>query len=288
MTDISERTAPVLSADELAARLAASAANPDRPVLLDVRWTLAGPDLGAYLDGHIPGALYLDLDRDLAGEAGAGGRHPLPDAADLQRVWRSCGIDDDTSVIVYDGGNGLPAARAWWLLRWSGLADVRVLDGGWPAWQDAGGSVETGPGGASRAGKMTVRAGSMPVVDIDGAAALAAGEAGTLLDARAPERFRGDSEPIDSAAGHIPGAVNLPSSHLTEAGLFRSPQDLRLVFAVAGVTADGPPAAASCGSGITASQTVLAAEIAGLDVALFPGSWSQWCAQGREVATGDA
>lgn len=294
MTDTWERNAPVLSAGDLLARLGqpdANATHPSRPILLDVRWTLAGSDLDAYLEGHIPGALFLDLDRDLAGEAGAGGRHPLPDPDELQRVWRSCGIDDDSSVVVYDGGNGLPSARAWWLLRWSGLVDVQVLDGGWPAWLAAGGGTEAGPGGAStRPGQVTVRPGAMPVVDIDEAATLADGSDGTggrLLDARAPERFRGDVEPMDPVAGHIPGAVNLPSSHLTEGGLFRSPQELRLVFAVAGVTADGPRAAASCGSGITASQTVLAAEVAGLPMALFPGSYSQWCAQGREVATGD-
>lgn len=207
-------------------------------------------------------------------------------------MWRSCGIDDDSSVVVYDGGNGLPAARAWWLLRWSGLADVQVLDGGWPAWRAAGGEIETGPAGGSRPGRMTVRPGGLPVIGIDEAAALADGSDGTggrLLDARAPERFRGDVEPMDPVAGHIPGAVNLPSARLTRSpdGTFRPATELREVFAAVGVTPGGPPAAASCGSGITASQTVLAAEIAGVRMALFPGSYSQWCAQGREVATGD-
>lgn len=300
MTDTWERNAPVLSAEDLVSRWSTAGAttpgqttDPSPLVLLDVRWTLAGSDLNAYLDGHIPGALFLDLDRDLADEPGAGGRHPLPDPRDLQKVWRSCGIDDDSSVVVYDGGNGLPAARAWWLLRWSGLTDVRVLDGGWPAWQSAGGAVETGPGGAAtRPGRVTVRPGAMPVVDIDEAAALADGSdssGGRLLDARAPERFRGDVEPMDPVAGHIPGAVNLPSALLTRDGqsTFRSADELRAVFAEVGVTANGPRAAASCGSGITAAQTVLAAAVVGVDVALFPGSYSQWCAQGRDVATGD-
>ncbi|GAA2014004.1 sulfurtransferase [Nakamurella flavida] len=268
---------PLITAAELADRLASG----HPPVLLDVRWTLAGADPAAHRAGHLPGALFVDLDAELAGAPGAGGRHPLPDPVALQAVWRRLGIDDDSAVVVYDGADGAPAARAWWLLRWSGLTDVRVLDGGLGAWT-AG--LVGGEEMAAVPGSVTVRPGSMPTVDIDGAADLAA--TGMLLDARAAARYRGEVEPIDPAAGHIPGAVNLPyASLIGPDGTMRPAAELRAAFAAAGV--DGStPAGASCGSGVTACHLVLAAAVAGVQLALYPGSWSQWCAAGRPVATG--
>ena len=296
---------PIISAAKLAARLAAPGRR--KPVLLDVRWTLAGSDSDGYLAGHLPGARFIDLDRELAGPAGLAGRHPLPEPTALQQVWRSAGIDDDSTVVVYDGGPGLAAARAWWLLRWSGLRQVRVLDGGLPAWTvDPGRPTSAGPEPDQPPGSMTVAAGSMPSVDADQAAQLADSGSGLLIDARAAVRYRGEIEPLDPVAGHIPGSVNLPIADLlTPAGTFRPQEELAESFTAIGLASEvsgvgggvrsgagaagvvgGPVAAASCGSGITACQLILAGEIAGLSLALYPGSYSQWCALDRPVATG--
>ncbi|MGS0687088.1 sulfurtransferase [Nakamurella sp. GG22] len=292
-------TNPLISADELAARLAGGRdPAPDgparRPLLLDVRWTLAGSDRDAYRRAHLPGAVFVDLDRELAGPPGAGGRHPLPEPADLQRVWRAAGISDGSTVVAYDGGNGLAAARAWWLLRWSGLRTVSVLDGGLPAWTaDPARPVEVGDGRAPAPGSITVAPGGMPVVEVDDAADLATSGDGVLVDARAAERFRGEVEPVDPVAGHIPGSVNLPVTGLLGPdGRYRPAPEIAQEFAAIGITGSetstaGPHrAAASCGSGVTACQLILAGELAGLHLALYPGSYSQWCALGRPVATG--
>ena len=259
--------------------------------MLDVRWTLAGSDRDGYVDAHIPGAVFVDLDLELAGAPGEGGRHPLPAAADLQDVWRAAGIDDASTVIVYDGGSGLAASRAWWLLRWSGLRDARLLDGGLAAWTaDGNRPVASGVESATAAGSITVTPGSMPVVDVDRAAQLAASDSGVLLDARAAPRFRGEIEPLDPVAGHIPGAVNLPIGDLLAAdGTFRSATEIGAAFHAAGVGAADTTAAtfaASCGSGVTACQLILAGELVGLELALYAGSYSQWCALGRPVAVG--
>jgi len=256
------------------------------PVLLDIRWTLAGSDHDGYLAGHIPGARFIDLDRELTGPPGLGGRHPLPDPTDLQAAWRAAGIDDASDVVVYDGGSGLGSARAWWLLRWSGLRQVRVLDGGLAAWLRSGQPTAAGVEHPPRPGTITVRPGSMPVVDVDQATELA--ESGALIDARAGARYRGEIEPLDPVAGHIPGSVNLPMGDLLTAdGTVRSTAELRAAFTDVGVTAGRTGSvAASCGSGITACQLILAAELAGLELALYPGSYSQWCALGRPVAVG--
>ena len=278
---------PLITAEDLAGRLA----GPSAPILLDVRWTLAGSDEPGYLAAHLPGSRFLDLDRDLAAAPGAGGRHPLPDPDDLQVALRRVGLADDSEVVVYDGGPGLSAARAWWLLRWSGLTPVRVLDGGYPAWV-AGPSrpVESGPPAPVTPGTITVHPGGMPVTTADGAAAAADAPAGVLVDVRAAVRYRGEVEPLDPVAGHIPGAVNLPIADLLRAdGTYRRVEDLAAALATAGVTAAASadaPVVASCGSGVTACQLVLAGELAGIRVALYPGSYSQWCALGRPVATG--
>ena len=258
------------------------------PVVLDVRWNLTGSDRNAYLAGHIPGALFVDLDTELAAPVsdGALGRHPLPDPDALEQTWRRAGIRDADSVVVYDARDASAAARAWWLLRWSGLSDVRVLDGGFAAWESVGLRVKAGAGSPLLPGSVTVRPGNMATVDQDDAAGMAS--RGRLLDARAAARYRGEVEPIDPVAGHIPGAVNLPFSDLLAAdGRLKPVADLRAAFEAAGIR-PGVAAAASCGSGVTACHLVLAGAVAGLDIALYPGSWSQWCALGRPVETGAA
>ena len=278
----------MISAPGLAAALEAGPAAARRLVVLDVRWTLAGSDRSGYLDAHIPGAVFVDLDRELAGPPGIGGRHPLPDPADLQTVWRAAGIADDSTVVAYDGGSGLGSARAWWLLRWSGLRDVLVLDGGFPAWTSADARpTASGSDVARSAGSVTVTPGGMPVVNADEAARLAASPSSVLVDARAGARFRGEIEPLDPVAGHIPGSVNLPIGDLlTPDGTFRPPAELSASLAAVGVAAGSARAAASCGSGVTACQLILAGAIAGLELALYPGSYSQWCALGRSVTVG--
>jgi len=282
----------LISAEELSDELHSSLS--PAPVILDVRWTLAGSDPDGYADAHIPGAAFVNLDRELAGPPGERGRHPLPDPLDLQIAWRAAGIEEVSRVVVYDGGPGLAAARAWWLLRWSGLTQVRVLDGGFAAWTAAGRPVASGPPAVRAPGSVTVRPGGMPVVAIDEAAELAADPSAVLLDARAAPRFRGEVEPLDPVAGHIPGSANLPSTELVDAdGLFLPVADLAVVFASHGINPQGinsgdpaARAAASCGSGITACQLVLAGAVIGADLALYPGSYSQWCAAGRPVAVG--
>jgi thiosulfate/3-mercaptopyruvate sulfurtransferase len=274
---------PLISADQLAALT-----GPARPVVLDVRWSLAGADRRAYLDGHIPGALFVDLDTELAAPPGDGGRHPLPDVGDLKGLWRDLGLHDDSEVVVYDAKDASVAGRAWWLLRWSGHRTVRVLDGGWAAWQRGGGAVQAGDEPRSGGGTATVRSGGMPVVgltEVDAVAEAAGMEPAVLVDLRAAARYRGEVEPVDPVAGHIPGAVNLPAADLVEPdGTFPSPDTLAGRLAAVGVTA-GRPVIASCGSGVTACQLVLAGELLGIPVALYPGSYSGWCAAGRPVVT---
>ncbi|WP_435198960.1 sulfurtransferase [Janibacter sp. GS2] len=253
-------------------------------VVLDVQFTLTGEGPGCYAAAHLPGAPFVDLDAVLAGEPGADGRHPLPDPAVLQEGLRAAGVDDDSAVVVYDQASSLAAARAWWVLRWAGLADVRVLDGGLAAWRGAGGAVSAGAVSPTP-GSVTVRSCSAPVLTADGAAALT--DAGVLVDARAPERFRGEVEPIDPVAGHVPGAVNVPMGHLlTDDGRLRSPDELRERFAAAGVTSD-VAVGAYCGSGVTAAHTALALHEIGIRAAVYVGSWSHWVTDPtRPVATG--
>lgn len=275
---------PLTDVTALAAQL--RSARP--PVLLDVRWRLAGPPgRDDYAAGHLPGAVFVDLDHELCGPPGAGGRHPLPDPADLQRVLRSAGVRAGHPVVVYDGGEGQPAARAWWTLRWAGHDDVLVLDGGFAAWTAAGEPVTTEVP-VPAPGDCTVRPGGLPVLDAAGAARLAAGT-GVLVDVRVAPRYRGEVEPVDPVAGHIPGAVNLPTTgHAGGDGRLRAADALRSTFAAVGVT-DGVPVGAYCGSGVTAAHTVLALHRAGrTDAALYVGSWSGWVTDPtRPVATGD-
>lgn len=254
------------------------------PVVLDVQFTLTGDGPHLYAAGHLPGAPFVDLDAVLAGEPGRGGRHPLPDPGVLQEGLRAAGVDDDSRVVVYDQATSLAAARAWWVLRWAGLADVRVLDGGLAAWRAAGGYVVTGAVSPAE-GSVTVRPGAVPVLGADDAAHLAA--TGALVDARTPERYRGEAEPIDPVAGHVPGAVNVPMGDLTtDEGRLRSPEELRERFAAEGVDGSAP-VGSYCGSGVTAAHTALALHEIGIEAAVYVGSWSHWVTDpGRPVATG--
>jgi thiosulfate/3-mercaptopyruvate sulfurtransferase len=267
--------------------LAVQLANANPPTVIDVRWRLGGPPgHDSYVAGHIPGASFLDLDAELCGPPGDGGRHPLPNPAALEKALRAAGVRTGHQVIAYDAGDGHAAARLWWTLRWAGHDAVAVLDGGFAAWLEAGRPVE--PGTATpRRGDIVVKPGVMPVLDADGAAALA--RDGVLLDARVAPRYRGEMEPVDPVAGHIPGAVNLPAAQLVdEAGRLRAADELRRVFADAGVRPEA--VGAYCGSGVTAAQTVLALHLAGYDdPALYVGSWSEWCHDPmRPIALGDA
>jgi thiosulfate/3-mercaptopyruvate sulfurtransferase len=250
--------------------LAAAAAAPRAPTVLDVRWQLGGrPGREEYLEGHIPNAAFVDLETELAGPAGAGGRHPLPGPEAFAASMRASGVSSARPVVVYDAGTSMSAARGWWLLRYFGHAQVAVLDGGLAAWVAAGYPLQTQVPAAGQ-GDFVAHPGGMPLLEADGAAALAG--RGKLLDARAPERFRGEQEPIDPVAGHIPGAVNVPTAlSVDQSGRFLDPPALRAAFERAGVR-DGVEVGAYCGSGVTAAHEVLALELAGYHAALYPGS----------------
>jgi len=284
-------TTPVVGPEALAAALRSD----DPPVVLDVRWRLGGPHGRAdHLIGHVPTAGFVDLDSELAdpaGGGGPGGRHPLPSAARLEKALRLCGVRGSSRVVAYDDGDGSVAARAWWLLRWAGMpADrVAVLDGGWAAWRAAGLPFDTGPL-AAQDGTIVVRPGRMPVVDANGAAAVA--DVGVLLDARTAVRYRGEQEPVDPRAGHVPGAVSAPSAeHVGSDGRWLSREALAARFEELGVVR-GRTVGAYCGSGVTAASVVLALEYSGLrtperPASLYAGSWSDWCSdRSRPVATG--
>ena len=275
----------LITATELAALLEAG----DPLTILDVRWRLDEPDgRPAYLQGHLPGAVYVSLEEELSDHTVAGrGRHPLPSGRNLQAAARGWGIRQDVPVVVYDDWNRAGSARAWWVLTAVGLANVRILDGGLGAWRSAGLTLETGP--------VNPQPGSVTVLHNDLYAGsrltLTAQQSGaggvTLLDARAPERFRGEVEPVDPVAGHIPGARNLPSGALlTDHGTFRGDDALTELLSDRGIDTSGP-LGAYCGSGVTASITVAALAAVGYDAALFPGSWSEWSSDpDRLVARG--
>jgi len=269
---------PLISAAELADRLGSVA-------VLDVRYQMGGPGgVEEYLAGHVPGAAYVDLDTELADPPGRRGRHPLPDTTTFTGAMRRAGVGADRPVVVYDDWAGRAAARCWWLLRFHGHRDVRVLDGGWAAWQRAGGAVETAVAAPSP-GDFVPVSGGLPVIEPDEVLAFA--ESHTLIDARAPERFRGDVEPVDPVAGHVPGAVNVPTgANLRDDDTFRSPEELRALYGRVLRSGDDE-VAVYCGSGVTAAHDVLALATIGVDAALYPGSWSEWVADpARPVATG--
>ena len=256
------------------------------PALLDVRWRLGGPPgLDSYREGHLPAAVFIDLERDLAAPPGPAGRHPLPDPAVFTDAMRAAGVNEDRPVVVYDDRDATAAARAWWLLRYHGHENVRVLDGGYQAWLAAGLPVsKADPAGPS--GDFTARPGHMPVLDAAGAQTMA--RTGLLLDARTGGRYRGEQEPVDPVAGHIPGAVSAPTAgNVNPDGTFRSPAELAARFAALGAGSQAGPVGAYCGSGVTAAHEVLALAVVGLPAALYVGSWSNWITDpARPVATG--
>jgi thiosulfate/3-mercaptopyruvate sulfurtransferase len=269
--------------------------------VVDCRFRLGEPGAGEELwrAGHIPGAAFLDVDRDLASEPGERGRHPLPEPAAFETAARRAGIGPDTLVVAYDEAAEGGAARLWWLLRHFGHEQVTVLDGGLRGWREEGGPLESGAerptagafvarpreGAPLEAGAFVARPREG---DTRGAEQLARdprapGAERVLLDARAPERYRGELEPIDPVAGRIPGAVNLPFAELAPGGRFLSPDELRTRFEDAGA-APGRELVAYCGSGVTACVVLLAAEVAGLEPGrLYPGSWSEWSRRGMPV-----
>jgi thiosulfate/3-mercaptopyruvate sulfurtransferase len=271
-----DMSTPLISAPELGACLG-------EVTVLDVRYRMGGPPgREEYAAGHVPGAVFVDLDADLAAPPGPGtGRHPLPSPGRFEEAMARAGVRNDRPVVVYDDWSAQAAARCWWLLRDFGHRDVRVLDGGWAAWQAAGGAVSTEVP-APELGDFSGGPGHLPTVT---AATVAAQQ--VVIDARAPERYRGESEPIDPVAGHIPGAVNVPTArNLDNHGHLRDAHELAAVYAEVGAV-PGAEVAAYCGSGVTACLDVLALEIAGIQAALYPGSWSEWVTDPqRAVETG--
>ncbi|MFE3454655.1 sulfurtransferase [Nonomuraea sp. NPDC059194] len=252
--------------------------------VLDVRYRLGGPPgRESYAEGHVPGAVFCDLDADLAAPANGGGRHPLPSAEAFTAAMRRLGVSGSRPVVVYDEANSMAAARAWWTLRYFGHEDVRVLDGGFRAWTEAGLPVSKDE--PSVTGDFTARPGGMPMLTAEQAAELAG--TGVLVDARAAERYRGEVEPIDPVAGHIPGAVSAPTDqNVGPDGRFLDPAALRARFAALGAV-EGAEVGAYCGSGVTAAHEVLALELAGVPAALYVGSWSHWISDpARPIATG--
>ncbi|MFD3500378.1 sulfurtransferase [Streptomyces sp. NPDC058678] len=248
------------------------------PVVLDVRWALGDPHgRDHYAEGHIPGAVYVDLDTELAAPPSPeGGRHPLPRIGDLQDAARRWGIGQGRRVVVHDDLGNTAAARAWWLLRYAGLARVTLLDGALGAWRAAGLPLESGIPADPPPGEVVLRPGGLPVTDADGAAELAA--SGLLLDARAAERYCGEVEPVDPRAGHIPGAVSAPTGeNLAADGTFLPPEELRKRFEEKGA-GGASRVGVYCGSGVTAAHQIAALELAGFEAVLFPGSWSAWSA----------
>jgi thiosulfate/3-mercaptopyruvate sulfurtransferase len=298
--------------------------------LVDVRWKLGEPAAGRrwYVEGHVPGAVFVDMDDDLAGQPGVGGRHPLPTAEQFAGAMSRAGIGDDTSVIAYDDG-GSGAARLWWLLRHFGHARVSILDGGYAAWLAAGGTPETGAstressdstpqsgqatpetresrpltgdskpqaseaspqtgGGTPQVATFTCRTQDGDIMDVDALQQALADGAVHLLDARAPERWRGDVEPVDRLPGRIPGSINAPSADQMRSGYFRTPEELRDYYTALGVL-DGKPIVVSCGSGVSACVDLVGMELAGISGGrLCPGSFSGWIAHGLPVQTGAA
>lgn len=263
---------------------------PSSLVILDCRFDLAAPDTGgrAYLAGHIPGARYVDLNRDLSGPiTAASGRHPLPDPQRLAARFEALGVRPHSQIIAYDENNGSFAARAWWLSRWLGHMKSAVLDGGMKAWRAAGGAIVSGGTFDTGLAAQTAAAGgSASARHIDSRSVVGSAELTELLkqgrsllvDARAPERFAGAVEPIDPVAGHVPGAVNHPfSANLADDGRFLPPRELERRWRERLNGVDPAATIAMCGSGVTACHNLLALEIAGLGGAkLYAGSWSEW------------
>jgi thiosulfate/3-mercaptopyruvate sulfurtransferase len=257
------------------------------PVVADVRWTLGGtPGLPDFEASHILGAVWVDLETQLAGPPGVGGRHPLPPVGVFERAMREIGVCQDSLVVAYDAATSQAAARLWWLLTDAGHRDVRVLDGGLAAWRAAGLPTLSGPSRPPPRGDFVAHPGQRPQLHAaEISARLGRPDAPTLVDVRAAERYSGDNETVDPVAGHIPGAINLPATaNLHADGRFLPPVQIARLYAEGG-GGEGP--VLYCGSGITAAHSLLALESAGLTAAIYPGSWSDWISDpSRPVATG--
>jgi len=257
-------------------------------LIFDVRHDLADHDAGrkAYEAAHIPGALYLDHEQQLAAaRTGVNGRHPLPERSEFAALMRTQGLTNRSQVVVYDGGNSMFAAHLWWMLRWLGHDKVAILDGGWLAWLAAGGATEAGvrtpalTEAQALQGMALSNQPAMPTVDADAVLANLDTGAFTVLDARAENRYRGEVEPMDPVAGHIPGAINRPHGlNVTDGGRFKDAGALRREFDALLEGRAPEQVVHQCGSGISACHNVFAMELAGLNgSALYPGSWSEWC-----------
>jgi thiosulfate/3-mercaptopyruvate sulfurtransferase len=257
------------------------------PVVADVRWTVSGPPGERDFEAsHIPSAVWVDLETQLAGPPGVGGRHPLPSVAVFQQAMRDIGVGQDSLVVAYDAASSQAASRLWWLLTDAGHHHVRVLNGGLAAWRAAGLPTVSGPGAPPPRGDFIAHPGQRPQVNASEIAVLLGRpEARTLVDVRAAERYSGQREPIDPVAGHIPGAINVPATaNLQVDGRFLPPAEITRLYAEAGGREDS---VLYCGSGITAAQSLLALESAGLTAAIYPGSWSDWISDpNRPIATG--
>lgn len=259
--------------------------------VVDVRWYLDGRrGKDVYLEGHVPGAIFLDVDGDLSAPKGWGpGRHPLPPPELFATTRARAGIDDATHVVAYDDDGGAKAARLWWLLEHHGHAGkVSLLDGGWQAYVAARGPIETEPVQLSVATALVRQGRGRKVVTADEVAALAPGDA-VLIDARARARFTGDVEPVDPRAGHVPGARSAPyvENLVAPGGVWKSEAELRAHYAALGVT-PGTRVIAYCGSGVTACHDLFALSLIGIEGELYGGSWSEWSADPkRPIATGD-
>ena len=286
-------SSPLITVDELlSAQARAAQAGGTQILLVDCRHDLMKPEAGtqAYLQGHLPGAVHLNLDTDLADHSAGlcGGRHPLPARERVKARLESIGLSEQTHLIAYDSDGGSFAARLWWLTQWLGHERVSVLDGGLPAWLDAGLALTTEVP-LPTPGKLRLRTPLVAWVDVDTVAADTAAQRRVVLDARAPARFSGAQEPLDPVAGHIPGALNrFWQTNLAADGRFHSPDHLRAEFLS---LLNGRPADTAihqCGSGVTACHNLIAMAHAGLSGALlYAGSWSEWCSDpSRPVATG--
>lgn len=276
----------LISTEELAERLC----EPDW-VIVDVRWDASRPDAAyeSFWHGHLPGAVYLDLDRDLSDRSDLSkGRHPLPDPRTFAAALNRVGIGTDTQLVVYDDKLGSVSARLWWMMRWIGAPEAMMLDGGLTKWLGEGRPIEQGEGRKTKPSTTPIIPILHPKLIADVRDVESARETQTLLlDARAPERYRGDVEPIDVRAGHIPGAINVPwTENLTdtEPKVYRYPEELRSQFHQHNVS-ENASVICYCGSGVTACHNLVALELAGYHGArLYPGSWSGWIAQHSEAS----
>ncbi|MES2717287.1 MAG: sulfurtransferase [Pseudomonadota bacterium] len=273
-------TFPLISAPALRAAMASG----ERLLVCDCRFDLADTGRGEadHLAGHIPGAVYLHLDRDLsAAKDGRNGRHPLPERAGFARRLGALGCADGLRVVAYDSSGGMYAARLWWMLRWLGHEQVQVLDGGMVAWDAAGGALQAGPVAPRTPATLTLRPPLVPLLDFDALLAGLGRPDRLVVDARAPDRFRGENETLDPVGGHIPGAANrFFRDNLAPDGCFKPAEQLRQEWQALLGTRQSAELVQQCGSGVTACHNLLALAVAGLDgSALYAGSWSEWCSR---------